>query len=220
MNRTTASIAAVVAIVIGSLTMACSGDDGGAGSSTSVVTVDPVAQIPSSDGDSCVDPIGDIGDVAGMTVEQGTLSEPAGIDLVEVSATVDGDMLDVEFNTAGPIDTVPNAQFVLSQGEPFQSTAYEFRAQREALGPWELIAVSWDTGKEVRTSVAVAPTVEGATLRFSVPRDQLPPIATYLAFGASAEVADGADKDELADVVFDECSRLSSSVDSTTATAG
>lgn len=216
-RMSTAAVA--VSLVLGALVATSCTDDGGSSASTTSTTADAVDQIPSSDGDGCKDATGDIGDVAGTSVQQGSLTEPAGIDLVSASATVNGPNLDVVYTTAGPIDEVPNVEFYLAQGEPLKPVSFEARVAREALGAWTFTYITWDTGSEVRTQLAVTPTVDGDTLSYSLPLDQLKPIANYLAFGVSAEVADGADKDDAPDVVFDDCSSLVSSSDST-ATAG
>ncbi len=203
-RATMTALVSVVALAVGAT--ACSSDDGGSPASSTVAPVDPMDAItPNTTGDGCDDPMGDIGAVAGETIEQGTMSEPAGIDIVRADAKVTDTTLDVEFEMAGPVEVVPNNGLVVAQGQPYQPASFEIRVAREALGPFEVQHVSWETGDETRTLIAVTPTLEGNTISFSVPLGLLPPLANYLAFGASADV--GAPLG----VVFDECSSIATS---------
>lgn len=206
----TRSIGGVVGLVlVAGAALACSSSSpASAPDSTTNSTSDsinPIDAIPSSDGDSCTDPVGDISASIRADAPPGVLTEPAGIDIVSAAATVAGDDLHVTFVTNGPVASAPQPTFVVAQGEPLQPVSFEVRSVQAADGRWEVGLVRWPTGDEVRTVLPITPTVTGSTFDLLVPLAELGPIANYLGFGVSADVGqpDG--------VVFDDCSSLVSS---------
>ncbi len=155
--------------------------------------------LPSSTGDRCDDPVGDLDIPAGVP-EEG-LAGLAGVDLVEGEAAVDGDVLAVRFETAGPVETVPTPTFVVAQGDPLQPFSFELRLTRE-LDRWEVTLVTWPDAREKRQLLSTPVSADGTTVAVDVPLDALPPIALSLQFGAASEVSPGV-------FVIDDCSSLS-----------
>lgn len=183
----------VAALLLVGLLAACSsGSDGGEDASTSMPTP------PSSSGDSCTDPTGDVTGDSGPVVD--AVGGAAGIDLAAAAATLDGDRVVVRFTTAGVIDEAVSPSFVVAQGNPYDPFSFEVRAVRDdATSAWKVILITWSQSEQ-RRPLDVPTTVAGNTLSFALARELLPPLANYLSFGATARVG-GA-------VVFDDCSSL------------
>jgi hypothetical protein len=180
----------VVGLVVLALVAGCSSDEGGTD------TTAPLGTVPSSTGDSCTDPAGDLDLPVGVTADTPGL---AGVDLVAAEAVVDGDRLDITFTTAGPVDEAPAATYVVAQGDPLGSLSFELRMVRGA-GGWDTTLITWPGGVEERRALALTPTVVGDELRISLPLEGLPPVALVLQFGASADVGDA--------IAIDDCSSL------------
>lgn len=177
-------------------TAGCSGSSEGDDEPTPSMPV-----VPSSDGDSCEDQVGDLS--ADARAQSGTGTEPAGIDIVAASTRLDGDDLVITFTTAGPIDSTASPMFAVAQGNPFGPLSFEVRTEREgASGGWSTTLITWDQSEQ-RRSIVSQPTVDGATITWSIPAEDLPPLASLMLFGATAADVAGA-------LVFDDCSALSS----------
>lgn len=161
-------------------------------------TISSQPSVPSSTGDQCEDPVGDL---TADAKTEGVGTEPAGVDITAASAEVQGEDLVVSFTTAGPIDQTPGTTFAVAQGTPFSALAFEMRATATDTGAWDVKLITWDAA-ERSTSVPVRPTVSGNTMTFTVPMRSLPALALYIQFGASA-VLEGAGR------VVDDCSSLS-----------
>lgn len=186
-----AAVLAVVALLVG-VGAGCSSDGKGsdaAPGSTSTL-------VPSSSGDSCNDPSGDLDLPVGVSADTPGL---AGVDLVTASATVDGDQLAVTMTAAGPIDAAPAAAYVVAQGDPLGQLSFELRMVHGTDG-WTTTLVTWPDQVESRQQVPVTPEVDGSTVTTSVPLSSLPPISLAMQFGATATV-DGL-------IVVDDCSSL------------
>ena len=182
---------AVVALLLG-LGAGCSSDDKGSdATSTSSSTL-----VPSSSGDTCTDPTGDLDLPVGVTAATPGLS---GIDLVSASATVDGDQLVVSMTAAGPVDAAPAATYVVAQGDPLGQLSFELRLVHGTDG-WTTTLITWPSQVETRQKLPITPKIDGATISTALPLSSLPPIALAMQFGTSAEV-DG-------QVVVDDCSSL------------
>jgi hypothetical protein len=173
----------------------CSDDDGGGGDAGPVGSASPV---PSSDGDRCQDPTGDLDVPAGVDPALGP--RLAGIDLVDSAGLVEGEVLRVSFTAAGPVADVPDPTFVVAQGEPLQPLSFELRLSRRA-GAWQSTLVTWPSGTEERQAVPNPVAVDGANVAIDLPVASLPPIARTMQFGAAAEPEAGV-------VVIDDCSNL------------
>lgn len=191
-RRPVAGAAAIVVLVVG-LAAACSSGDKG---SEATATTTTSTLVPSSTGDSCTDPTGDLDLPAGVSAATVGLS---GVDLVSASATVDGDQLAVKMTMAGPIDAAPAATYVVAQGDPLGALSFELRMVHGTDG-WKTTLVTWPGQVETRQQVPVTPTVDGSTLTSTVPLSSLPPIALAMNFGATATVNDA--------IVVDDCSSL------------
>jgi hypothetical protein len=166
-------------------------------------------RVPSSDGDECEDPVGDLS--ASATAEAGVGSDPPGIDLVKASALAEGDVLEVRFETAGPIEEAPDPSFVVAQGAAGDELGFEIRAVRGEGGNWALTLIRWGPQGEARTSIADPVDVDGNVLSYAVPLSALPPLALYIAFGSTARVPG-------VGTVLDECSPFDESPTTTTTT--
>lgn len=195
-----ARVALAVAALVATVAVGC-----GSPAQTGPEVAATSTPVLSSNGDSCTDPTGDL-DVT-TAVDARTLATLAGIDLTDASATVNGDNLDVSFTTAGPINLVPGASFVVAQGEPLQPLGFELRATDEPAG-WTVLLITWPQN-EKRTPLAITPTVEGNRLTYPVALSVLPPIARALQFGTTVTLPDG-------NVVIDDCSSLDQAVGSAT----
>jgi len=185
------ALVATVTLLVG-LTAGCSSGskatDAGAGATSTLV--------PSSSGDSCTDPTGDLDLPVGVSSSTPGL---AGVDLVSASAKVDGDQLAVAITTAGPIDAAPAATYVVAQGDPLGQFSFELRMVHGADG-WTTTLVTWPDKVETRQKLAITPKVAGDTLTVSVPLSSLPAISLAMQFGSTATV-DGK-------IVVDDCSSL------------
>jgi hypothetical protein len=186
----------------------CSDGGSGAGSGPTISAgpVSPTAngdrsepsvleQVPSSDGEECVDVRGDLSTDIGSS--RGVGSEPPGIDILRASIQLDGPDFVVRFETAGPIQDAVSPIFIVAQGDVGGDLSFELRSTRNIEGNWALEIVTWEPD-EVRTSVANPVLVDGSTLSYTVPSDALPPLGLYIAFGAAANV-------EGVGTVFDDC---------------
>lgn len=187
------AVAAVV-VLAGVGMAACSSDDKGTDAAAGATST----LVPSSEGDSCTDPSGDLDLPAGVSASTPGLS---GVDLVSSSAKVDGDQLAVSMTTAGPIDEAPAATYVVAQGDPLGQFSFELRMVHGTDG-WTTTLITWPNKVETRQKLAITPKVDGATLTMSVPLSSLPAISLAMQFGSSATV-DGA-------IVVDDCSSLTS----------
>ncbi len=184
----------LILVVLG-VTAGCSGDGTDEGAPVNSTTT----LLPSSTGDRCDDPTGDLDVPAGVPAEAQPLL--AGVDLVSGDATVDGDVLAVRFETAGPVATVPTPTFVVAQGDPLQPFSFEIRLTRE-LDAWDVTLITWPDAREKRQALSTPVSADGTTVAVDVPLDALPPIALSLQFGAASEVSPGV-------FVIDDCSSLS-----------
>lgn len=193
------------AIAMSALLGLLTGCTGGAKDATENVRETPT--VASSNGDSCTDAKGDL-DV-GTLDDPSVLASLAGIDLTEASARPNGDVLEVRFTTAGPINLVPSATFIVAQGNPFQPLSYELRAVKQG-DAWQVVLVTWDQAEQ-RKPLGIAPAVSGNQLSFAVPLTDLPPVASLLQFGTSATVPGGK-------LVIDECSSLTAPSTATSTT--
>ncbi|MCU0311473.1 MAG: hypothetical protein MUE36_11090 [Acidimicrobiales bacterium] len=189
-----AALAVVVGLVVTSVGSAgCSGSDDGDAAAPSTSAV-----VPSSSGDRCDDPTGDLDVPAGVPPE--VLPALAGIDLVTAEATVEGEQLAVRFEVVGPVADVPDPTFVVAQGDPLDPLSFELRIARRA-DQWQVTLITWPDAREKRQLVAAPVTAADGTVAVDVPLAGLPPIALTLQFGATAEVSPSI-------VVFDDCSNL------------
>lgn len=159
-------------------------------------------------GDVCEDGTGDMFDDA--FAAEGTLDEPAGIDIVTAEADLgaegEGD-LGVTFEVAGDVREVEDPLFTVFQGPPAELTSWELRLAGTD-GDWmvELLTYQPDQRAEAAAEITVLDAAvdiadDGQRISAEIPAGQLPPVATLLwSFGSSATL-DG-------NVVFDECSNL------------
>jgi hypothetical protein len=189
---------------------ACSPANHSAASSS---TVGQQTTLPRTTGYTCHDPLGDISLDPSAA---GRLTQPAGIDIVEASALVEGDVLAVSFTTNGPIAAVPQPLFDVQQGDP--STApdlsFELRAQpatiTDSAGPWNVVLHTFKGGNEAKTDLAVPVTVDGSTLSYEVPLSQIPAVVSLQwEFGTSSVQADNS-------VPYDDCSSFTAEATTTT----
>jgi hypothetical protein len=146
---------------------------------------------PPTDGARCTDPEGDISDSAQQVA--GTLSEPAGVDLVAAEAVISDTDMTVTFTSAGSIAAAPEPIFYVSQGPSGLEASFELRIQPSAsTGAWTVGLITWaEENGQVRESspraLDVPVTVEGEALSFRVPLTELPKIVTMVwQFGAAA----------------------------------
>jgi hypothetical protein len=181
------------------LVVACSDDD------DPTTTPPPSQTFPSSTGDECADPVGDLS----LRSEPEPLSEPSGVDIVESVAELVGDDLEVTFTTVGSIASAPSPTFVVGQGVPFEPFSFEVRAVRDdATDNWAVTVFTWPQAEQ-RRAIAVQPVVTDNTIVFSVPAAELPPLANSLTFGASSRLPGDAG------IVIDDCSSLSQTTTTT-----
>lgn len=187
-----ASLVALLAVPV--LAAGCSsGDSGGDAAPATTTTL-----VPSSSGDRCTDPVGDLDIPTG--VDPALTPVLAGVDLVTGVAEVKGDVLSVEFTGAGPIADVPDPTFVVAQGDPLQPLSFELRLTRRD-GQWQALLITWPDAKEQRQAIST-PVVPGErSVAVDVPLSSLPPIALSMQFGATSEVSKNV-------IVIDDCSSL------------
>jgi hypothetical protein len=178
---------------------ACS-DDGDSTSATA-----PVTAATTSTGDECLDPTGDLGEEVRA---EGTLTEPAGVDLVSASAQLTDRGLEVRFETAGPVALAPRPEFFVFQGPPALPQSFEVQASRQDDGSWTVTLVTYADGPSTRP-LAVPVTAEGQVVSYTIPSDDVPPVGTlYWAFGARSA-------DEAGVTVLDDCDPLAAGVTTT-----
>ena len=195
------AIALVAAVLVAS---ACSSDTAADVEMPEGVNIGTLPLV--TDGARCEDPTGDISAVASEV--NGTLTEPAGIDLVSVTAEVSDTELVVTYTTAGPIAAVGTPEFLLSQGVSGQAPSFELRAKpTSATGQFGLNLITWNKSgaglaEAPARPIATAVTVEGNTLRYAVALTDIPRIATLIwLFGASAQLPSN-------DFVLDDCNNM------------
>lgn len=106
------------------------------------------------------------------------LSEPAGVDVVQVDVDATGDTVDATFTVAGDItETTTDPTFVVFRGViAGQEGGFELQAV-ETDGVWRLDLVDYLTNVGKRTEGIGEVTVDGSSLSFSVPKDVLPPLS-------------------------------------------
>ena len=175
-------------------------------------TLGPQSTVPESSGYRCVDPKGDIGSaVKGV----GTLSEPAGIDILVAEAKVDGDSLVVTYKMAGDVSSPPSPFVSMLQGD-VSAPAFSFELRAEPIAdstpgdPWGLTLVTFKDA-EKRTGLSTAVSASGDTITYRVPLASIPPIATLQwTFGSSSTAANNS-------VVFDDCNSFTNPDTSVTA---
>jgi hypothetical protein len=191
-RRRRAASFAVGAVLVAAVLVGCSSDGGDAGPPLPTVGT----LVTPGDGDSCRDATGDLDLPAGVSADAPGLT---GVDIVEASATPEGDQLEISFTMAGPIDQAPAATYVVAQGEPLGALSFELRMVHGDTG-WTTTLVTWPGSKETRTQVPVTPTTSGPTLTASIPTSSVPAVAQAMQFGASARVGEA--------LVVDDCSSL------------
>lgn len=188
-------VAVLAVLLLGLASLACSSgsESGDEGASNAVAPT-----VLQATGDKCQD---DVGDLSSDIKAAGIGTDPPGIDLVSASAALqDDDTLDVTFTTAGPITDTEGTAFIVAQGSAGSPLGFEIRATSKGGGTWGITAVTWPRD-EKSVSVPVSPIVSGNSLSFTVPMESLPPLALYLQFGSTSDVA-GVGR------VIDECSSL------------
>jgi hypothetical protein len=195
-DRSKKQLMAVLTVVsMGLALFACSssGDSGDEGANNAATpTVLPAT------GDQCQD---DVGDLSSDVKAAGVGTDPPGIDLVSASASLqDDDTLDITFTTAGPITDTEGTAFIVAQGSAGSPLGFEIRATSKGGGTWGITAVTWSPAEKT-VSVPVSPIVSGNSISFTVPMESLPPLALYLQFGSTTDVA-GVGQ------VIDDCSSL------------
>ncbi len=177
---------------------ACSG--GSDGGSATPNTIGPQSSLAESKGFRCEDPKGDLGSaIKGV----GTVSEPAGIDIVVAEAKVDGTVLAVTYEMAGDPNAAPSPFVDLLQGDiTAPDFSFELRGApisgTAVRAPWGLTLITFKGGEQ-RRGLDTAVTVSGNTVSYSVPLAEIPPIATLQwTFGSSSTADNGT-------VIFDDC---------------
>ncbi len=183
---------------------------------TTTPTLGSQTTLAGSKGFTCHDPKGDISlDTA--TNVKGTRSDPSGIDILLASTNVTSSELEVKFQTAGPITNAAKPLFDLVAGDlstaPAQS--FELRAlpagSQGAAGQWAVTLYTFENGQRT-TELSVPVVVQGDSLSYSVPLNQLPPIVTLQwQFGTSSEQPDGT-------TPFDDCNSFTATSSTTTPT--
>lgn len=203
---------ATSALVLGALvavaSLACSSSqDPPLPDDVSIVTLPPP-----TDGAACTDPKGDVSDSAQQVA--GTLTEPAGIDLVEARAAISDTDMTVTFTTAGPISEAPEPMFYVSQGPSGLEASFELRIQPSGSGTWTANLITWkDESGGVRESapqpLSAPVTVKDDQLSVTVPLTELPKIVTLVwQFGATAQLPP-APGTTTRKVVLDDCNNMS-----------
>ena len=192
-------LAVVVAVVLPLGALACSGDDSDAGPTTAPSQTTP----PEDPLAECPDPAEDLF-VVGQPDDVRSADPPA-IDLRSARVEVTEAAVTVTFTTEGEIESAPgDPTFVLFRGVMAgQQGGFEVQATRVG-GGWAVNLVDYAGRVGERSPIEVPVEVEGSTLRVSVERALLPPLAAsrLWSFGSSHRPPDGAA------VTFDECSLL------------
>ncbi len=181
-----AAFALTVVLTLG--LAACSAQDELAGKPAFSVPGNTIGK--AAKGDECNDPSGDLSD---DPKGAGTLTQPAGIDLVHAEAKVNDELLVVTFETAAPIESAANPAFFLQQGDTAQalSVTFEIRAETDPSGQWKLRLITFNSNRERSTPLEVPINVAGTKLSYSVPTKSLPTVATILwQFGSTGGVSD------------------------------
>ena len=218
-------------LVAGLALVGCSDDEPAAGGGAAVTV--PI-DIPDVVDEVCAD---GPGDVAADAFVAGTLTEPAGVDLLQAEAHLDPERLEVTWTVVGDPAATVDARYTVTQGNPGDPTSWTVSVEA-AEGGWDVVLFTTEQvddprgillTREVPSALDAEPvlavTGDGAhTVTLSLPRAALPPPATVAwLFGASAapvgEVAEPAAPQgttpEGAEVeapepddVFDDCSNL------------
>lgn len=171
---------------------------------------------PPTDGARCTDPEGDLSDSA--QVVAGSLTEPAGVDLLAAEADVSDTDMTVTFTTAGPIADAPEPMFSVGQGPPGLEASFELRIAPASNGRWTASLITWqDEDGGVRESdprpLSAPVTVEGEQLRVTVPLSELPKIVTLVwQFGAAAKLPPPPGATTRA-VILDDCNNMADQTD-------
>jgi len=210
-SRVGPRLAAGLAVAVAAgLLVACSPTNH---SVSSTSTVGQQTTLDQTHGYTCHDPVGDL---SLDPKASGKLSQPAGIDLVEASALVKGDVLDVRFTTAGPIASAPQPGFFVQNGDPSTAPALSFllAAQptdpNKPVGAWNVALHTFATSPEKVTHLVVPVTVAGNTLTYQVPLSQIPAVVSLQwEFGSVAVAADGSKP-------FDDCNSFTAASTTTT----
>lgn len=192
-----ASMVAVMVVAVAALA-GCSRNSDEQPTESSGIAID--TQVPSPNGDECTDTEGDVDGV--NADDPGVAEALAGIDLVSALAVPNGEVLDVTFKTVGAVSLVPEATFVVAQGDAGGPLSFEIRASSRA-GSWQVQVIRWQDTEQRRPADADV-TVSGNELRFAVPLDDLPPIAKFMQFGTYAPTPSGS-------MAIDQCSGLTPS---------
>lgn len=193
-SRPTPALALALAVVVTApvIVSACSDDE------DSIPATPPVTAATTSTGDECLDPTGDLGE---DVQTQGTLTEPAGVDLVSASAELTDRGLEVRFETAGPVALAPRPEFFVFQGPPALPQSFEVQASRQDDGSWAVALVTYAAGPSTRP-LTVPVRAEGQVVAFTIPPGDVPPVGTvYWAFGARSA-------DDAGVTVLDDCDPL------------
>jgi hypothetical protein len=193
-------LAGAVAVAVAAVALvACSPTDH---SVSPTSTVGQQTTLDQTHGYTCHDPVGDI---SLDPKASGKLTQPAGIDLVEASALVKGDALDVTFTTAGPIESAPQPQFFVQNGDPSTAPSLSFLLATQPTDPnkpagtWNVALHTYATSPEKVTDLAVPVTVSGNSLTYQVPLSQIPSVVSLQwEFGSVAVAADSSKP-------FDDC---------------
>jgi hypothetical protein len=199
--------AALALLVLAGVLTGCSSSSDGDGASDVPNTLDQ-STVPESQGFTCPDPTGDVVDAAAQTV---LLDEPAGIDLVQAEAHIDGDVLAVSFQTVGPVNLAPEPFFDLLQGDlSSPSVTWELKARPDADGNWVLGLTDFQPlatagGQTAERVLSTPVTVSGNTVSYRVPLTDIPRIQTVQwSFGSSSTQANQS-------VRIDDCTSLTAS---------
>jgi hypothetical protein len=184
-------VALPVLVLLCGVPVGCAGD----GSSDDAQQAPPVLSIDVPDvvDEVCVDPVGDLSLLA---IEEGGLSEPAGVDLVRGEVHLDPEQLEVIVVTQAELLSAPAPLVTLFQGPPGMVESWELRAEWVD-GSWNGTLITYRTGtdrilvEELRQPIDVAPVVEGTTFRLTLPRrDVPPPLTVAWVFGTTSRTDD------------------------------
>ncbi len=218
--------AVVLAVSVVLVLVGCSsgGDDDGSPASevpdagSSAGTVPRVVSDLVGEGEQvCADEEGDLTQSASADVSP-AVPQP-GLDLVEARARLDGERLSVTFETAGPVRSEQQPEFVLFVGLVDDLNGFEVRVAPEPDGVW--VASLLPRGVGVNQPVVLptaAVTAIDTTVEAVIPVDQLPDIGPNqpVVYGSSGLVVDEAgtfldrrgepvDSDAEAARAFEEC---------------
>ena len=205
-NQSTRSVAAALAAVTVMALLAAAGCSSSTPSATpgSQTPTPSAGTLPPAGGGECDDPTGDI--LADGPDGPTNVATPAGIDLQHASAKVKGDVLAVDFRTAGAIESVTDPAFFVEHGSGANSDAsFELRIEPQTAAParsWGTLLVTFKAGTQQPSTRITAPvTVADRTVHVDIPLKDLPPIVALVwSFGASSG--------EGQDALSDDCSTV------------